>query len=98
GRIPQYAFSNTNRTHLDYWRPLYAKALSRLDGVFTSCELGVRKPERAAFERVAREIRVPLERILFFDDTESNVIGARAAGMKAVLVRSPADVAQAVAP
>ncbi len=65
---------------------------------FTSWELGLRKPERAAFERVAREIGVPMERILFFDDTESNVEGARRAGLAAVHVRSPVDVERALRP
>jgi glucose-1-phosphatase len=40
---------------------------------------------------------VPLDRILFFDDTGANVEAARAFGMPAVLVRSPADVAEALA-
>ena len=40
---------------------------------------------------------MPLDRILFFDDTRANVEGALAIGMPAVLVRSPADVAEALA-
>jgi putative hydrolase of the HAD superfamily len=60
--------------------------------------MGLRKPERAAFERVARAIGVAPGRILFFDDTEANVAGARAAGFQAVHVRSPEDVAAALAP
>ena len=60
--------------------------------------MGSRKPDRAAFEHVAREIGVPAGRVLFFDDLEENVEGARATGMQAVLVRSPADVAEALRP
>ena len=93
GRVPQYMLSNTNPTHLEFMQRRYADVFARLDGIFTSCGLGSRKPERASFEAVAREIGVPLERILFFDDTESNVEGAREVGMKAVLVRSEDDVA-----
>ena len=59
--------------------------------------MGLRKPEPPAFEAIASEIGVPLERILFFDDTRVNVEGALAIGMQAVLVRSIADVEQAVA-
>ena len=62
-----------------------------------SCELGRRKPERAAFEAIAAAIGVPLPRILFFDDPPVNVEGARAIGMPAVLVRSPTDVSAALA-
>ena len=98
GRVPLYLFSNTNAFHYDYWRARYAKALQPFRRMFISCEMGVRKPHRAAFERVAREIGVPPGRILFFDDTEANLEGAREAGMHAVHVRSPADVQKAAAP
>lgn len=97
-RVPQYLFSNTNPTHCAYFRSRYAAALAPLRRVFASCEVGLRKPEREAFEHVARAIGVPLERILFLDDTPENVEGARAIGMKAELVRSPQDVKRALAP
>ena len=98
GRIPQYLFSNTNVEHYALWSKRYAAALAPLDGVFTSCAIGARKPERAAFDHVARAIGVPPARILFFDDTEANIEGALAAGLQAVRVRSPEDVADAVRP
>ena len=98
GRIPQYVFSNTNVEHHAFWSRRYAAALAPFDGVFVSCGIGLRKPERAAFEHVSRAIGVPPENILFFDDTEANIEGARAAGLRAVLVRSPEDVADAVRP
>jgi len=98
GRIPLYLFSNTNLAHREEWAATFATALEPFDRMFTSCEIGARKPEPAAFRHVAREIGVPLESILFFDDTEENVIGARAVGMPAVHVREPADVRRAVAP
>lgn len=96
GRIPQYAFSNTNPKHLEYWSRRYAEALRPLRRVFTSCEIGHRKPDPEAFLHVAREIGLPPGRILFFDDTPANVDGARAVGMPAVLVRSPEDVLRGV--
>jgi putative hydrolase of the HAD superfamily len=60
--------------------------------VFSSHEIGRRKPERAAFEHIARVLDVPLGSILFVDDLPENVEGAQAAGLQAVLVRSPGDV------
>lgn len=96
--MPLYLYSNTNAAHHAAWAHDYAEALRPFRRAFTSHELGLRKPERAAFERVAREIGVPMERILFFDDTESNVEGARRAGLAAVHVRSPADVERALRP
>jgi glucose-1-phosphatase len=98
GRIPLYVFSNTNPIHYDAWFNRFRGVLEPFDGIFTSCDIGARKPEREAFEHVARAIGVPLGSILFFDDTEENVHGARAAGMPAVLVKGPEDVRRAVAP
>jgi HAD superfamily hydrolase (TIGR01509 family) len=97
-RLPLHVFSNTNRTHHRHWAQHYARALAPIGRRFLSFEMGSRKPERESFEHVARELDVPLERILFFDDTAANVAGAQAVGMPAVRVRSPADVARAVAP
>jgi putative hydrolase of the HAD superfamily len=97
-RLPLHVFSNTNRTHHRHWAQHYARALAPIGRRFLSFEMGARKPEREAFERVARELGMPLGRILFFDDTPANVVGAQAVGMPVVRVRSPADVARAVAP
>ena len=37
---------------------------------------------------------VPASRIVFFDDLAENIEGARARGLKAVHVTSPADIAE----
>jgi putative hydrolase of the HAD superfamily len=94
---PLYAFTNSNVTHQACWTVRYAEVLRHFGRIFVSCELGLRKPERAAFEAIATAIGVPLDRILFLDDTRANVEGARSIGMPAVLVRSPADVVEALA-
>ncbi|HEX6632848.1 MAG TPA: HAD family phosphatase [Usitatibacter sp.] len=96
--MPLYLFSNTNAAHHAAWAHDYAQALAPFRRAFTSCEIGLRKPGRAAFHHVAREMGVAPERILFFDDTESNVEGARRAGLQAVHVRSPSDVERALRP
>ena len=96
-RWPLYAFTNSNPTHQAFWAARYVEVLKSFRRVFVSSEMGLRKPERAAFEAIASAIGVPLERILFFDDTRANVDSARAVGMPAVLVRSLADVAAALA-
>ena len=97
-RLPSYAFSNTNPAHELFWAAEYAATLKPLRKVFTSSTLGLRKPDRAAFEHVAREMAVPVSRILFFDDALANVEGARAAGLQAVHVRGNADVVAALTP
>jgi len=65
--------------------------------VFVSSELGLRKPERAAFRAVADATGITPAALLFFDDAIENVEGARAAGLQAVLVRALSDVRRALA-
>jgi glucose-1-phosphatase len=96
-RFAVYAFTNSNPTHHAFSSARYPDVFKNFRKVFLSFELGLRKPERAAFEAIAAAIHVPLDRILFFEDTEANVEGARSIGMPAVLVRSPSDVANALA-
>ena len=96
GRLPLYAFTNSNPTHQTFWASRYAEVLTSFRRVFVSSEIGVRKPEPAAFAAIAAAIDVPLERILFFDDTLANVEGALAVGMPAVDVRSLDDIANAI--
>jgi FMN phosphatase YigB (HAD superfamily) len=97
-RMPLYVFSNTNAAHHSAWARDYASALAPFRRVFTSFEIGRRKPERAAYECVAREIGVPAGHILFLDDVIENVDGAQAAGMQAVHAPTPGDAARALAP
>ena len=91
-RIPIYAFSNSNVTHQEIWERKYAKTLGLFREVFVSCDLGLRKPEAAAFRHVAACIGTEPGKLLFFDDRAENVDGARDIGMSAVQVRGVAEV------
>ena len=90
---PLYVFSNTNPAHIAHFRPRYRPLLSHFRHVYTSCELGSRKPEPEAFSRLAAQIGVPPERLLFFDDLEVNVQGARRAGLNAFRVTRAEEIA-----
>ena len=92
---PLYAFTNSNPTHQREWSTRFASELSAFRSVFVSSELGLRKPDSAAFAAVAGRAGFQVREILFFDDTAENITGARAAGMQAVLVRSSRDVRSA---
>ena len=59
------------------------------DRLFASHELGVLKPDREVFERVAAALAAEPERIFFLDDNRLNVEGARAAGLRARRVQGP---------
>ncbi|SIO52920.1 putative hydrolase of the HAD superfamily [Bradyrhizobium erythrophlei] len=96
-RLPLYAFSNTNRPHVEHFSEAYADVLGHFREVFLSSTIGLRKPDAAAYDHVVRAIGVPAERIVFFDDVPANVEGARARGLVAVHVTSPDDVAETLA-
>jgi putative hydrolase of the HAD superfamily len=96
-RMPVYAFSNSNPAHEACWDDRYGGTLAHFRKVFVSSTIGLRKPDAEAFRFVVGEIGVPAERIVFFDDSQNNVEGARACGLQAVHVTSHADVAEALA-
>ena len=58
------------------------------DHTFYSYEVGHAKPSTAYFEQVAAQLQVPAGQIAFVDDAPANIVGARAAGLQAVLHRS----------
>lgn len=96
-KVLLYALTNSNPTHQKVWSNDYAEILSLFSKVFVSSEMGKRKPEPEAFEAIAQTIGVPLKRILFFDDSDENVEGARAIGMQAARVRSVEELESNVA-
>jgi putative hydrolase of the HAD superfamily len=94
--LPVYAFSNTNKAHRAHWQPRYRALLAPFREVICSCDIGIRKPDAAAFIKVARLIGVAPSRIGFFDDLEENVAGARAAGLHAFRASSALEVRKAL--
>src|SRR5665213_800588 len=96
-RLPLYAFSNTNRAHVEHFSDAYAGVLGHFREIFLSSTIGLRKPDAAAYDHVVQAIGVPAGRIVFFDDLAENIEGARARGLTAVHVTSPDDVAHALA-
>ncbi|HEY4986244.1 MAG TPA: HAD-IA family hydrolase [Bradyrhizobium sp.] len=95
--LPLYAFSNTNRPHVDHFSQIHADVLGHFREIYLSSTIGLRKPDRAAYDHVVGAIGVPASRILFFDDLAENIEGARACGLMAVHVTSSTDVADALA-
>jgi HAD superfamily hydrolase (TIGR01549 family) len=94
--LPLYAFSNTNRPHVEHFSVAYAPVLTHFRKIFLSSTIGLRKPDAAAYDHVVKAIGVPASRILFFDDSAENIAGARSSGLQAVHVKSPDDVANAL--
>jgi HAD superfamily hydrolase (TIGR01509 family) len=96
-RLPLYAFSNTNRPHVEHFSKAYADVLGHFSEIFLSSTIGLRKPDAAAYDHVVQAIGVPASRIVFFDDLAENIEGARARGLTAVHVTSPDGVSKALA-
>jgi len=62
-----------------------------------SCEIGVAKPDRRAYEIVAERLGVAPRDCLFLDDREVNVLAARDVGMRAEVFRTPGQVRELLA-
>jgi putative hydrolase of the HAD superfamily len=95
-RVATGCFSNTNALH---WHGhIAAWPLAGLfDHRFLSFELGVLKPDTAAFAQVAGLLEVPAERVLFLDDNAVNVAGAAAAGFQAARATGVGEARQRLA-
>lgn len=83
-------FSNTNEIHAD--RHTDEFGISELfETRFFSHEMGVLKPDREAFDFVIEALGCAPEQILFLDDNQINVHGARAAGLRAERACGPTE-------
>lgn len=62
------------------------------DHTFYSCDLGLAKPDPAYFRAILGTLDVPASDVLFIDDNEANVAGARSVGLQAELYDLSAGV------
>ena len=65
-----------------------------LDFAFSSCYVGLRKPEPAIYLRVLDILGCPPERILFIDDRAENTAAASKAGMRSIQFLGAASLRQ----
>ncbi|TFE25452.1 HAD family hydrolase [Frankia sp. B2] len=74
-------------TNQERHRAAYMRSALGYDRLFNvscySCDLGIAKPAPAFFTEAARRIGVDPASILFIDDNEKNIAGARIAGLAA---------------
>jgi putative hydrolase of the HAD superfamily len=71
--------TNQERYRLEYLRQQMGFA-DHFDAIFGSAEIGAVKPEIRFFNSVATALGVTPPEVLFFDDHQGNVNGARSAG------------------
>lgn len=75
-----YLFSNTSFPHV---RLLRRKGWDKLfDGFLSSCELGSMKPSAAAFAKALAKVCADPSDVVFVDDKEENVRGAKEFGIR----------------
>jgi FMN phosphatase YigB (HAD superfamily) len=76
-------FSNTNAIHWPVLTdPVRHPAIAALDRRFASQELGLAKPELASYRAVEEQLPAH-DSVIFFEDTQENVLGAADAGWQA---------------
>jgi len=97
-RYPLYVLTNTNPEHENIWAEKHQDLLSYFEKIFVSSHMGCRKPDAAAYLHVSQFIGVPCSEILFFDDAEENVQGARKSGMQAIRVDQDDTISQCIRP
>jgi len=95
-RFTLACLSNTNELH---WEIMLARdeLLRTFDRCFASHQMGLRKPGREIYLNAISSLGCGPSDIVFFDDREDNVVGARAVGMSAHQVHGPAALARTVA-
>jgi putative hydrolase of the HAD superfamily len=80
--VHRAVLSNTNELHWNAQPD--ASCIHRLfETHFASHLVGLVKPDAAIYERVVEELQCPAAEILFLDDNQINVEGARAVGISA---------------
>lgn len=88
-----FLFSNTNVIHMDYVRKDFLKQLGfdiftmLFNKSYLSNEIHLRKPDIEAFEWVIKDMGVDRQSILFVDDTQKNIQGAKQCGLNAYLLK-----------
>ena len=73
------ALSNTIREHAEHL--VQVGAYQPFHPCVLSCEVGLRKPDKAIYQLTAKKAGKATKECLFVDDSLANVEGARAAGM-----------------
>lgn len=82
--VPLGVLSNTSPPHWDYVQATFPELFSQFDVLLGSHELHLAKPDRQIYLAAAQAAGVAPSEILFFDDLNINIVGARIVGFDAV--------------
>lgn len=90
------ALTNTNRTHHRVWSRRFAAELEVFHEVYSSHDLGSRKPEPEVFRQVVDTHDLVGREVLFIDDLPSHVAAARAVGLEGIVFTDAPSLAEQV--
>ena len=76
--------SNTSQPHWEYVQTTFPELFSQFDVLLGSHELHLAKPDKQIYLAAAQAAGVKPSEILFFDDLNINIVGAKIAGFDAV--------------
>lgn len=82
------ALSNTNEIHVPMWLEMCKPILPCFEKIFSSNEIGYRKPEHNAYKCVLDYLQLPPGETVFLDDNHENILSAANIGMKIIHVNS----------
>ena len=80
-----YLMSNVSFLYKKFFP--YIKSISYMDGIWVSCERGLIKPARRAFEDMFSMFNLKPQECFFIDDTEKNILAGRSCGMDGLVYR-----------
>ncbi len=87
-----FLLSNTNSIHLEAFNKIFDKSIGQatfnsfFDKTYYSHEIGLRKPDAAAYLYVLNENDLLPQETLFIDDTLKNIKGAEAVGLQTIFL------------
>ena len=84
---PVYCLSNTNEMHQKKFMRDFV-LLEKVTKIFASHEIHKRKPYPGVYQDVVNEIGIKPKDVIFFDDLQKNIDGAKKAGLEAHLFQS----------
>jgi putative hydrolase of the HAD superfamily len=92
-----YLLSNTNEIHFGAFNMRFEKAFDRSFSPYFrkdyySHQLGMRKPDAEVFEFIVKDQGLIKQEILFIDDSEQHVKGAKSLGIPSILLEKNDDV------
>jgi len=95
---PDYTLAYLSNVNALHWERLRGETalFGPFDAGFPSFEIGRLKPDPEAYRYVLDALGVRAERVVFLDDNQPNVDGARAVGMRACRAHGPEGAARAL--